>query len=159
MPAAVYSPAPAVKEVAEPLIVQYHGHLKDFNVRIEYVFTDKMPKRGGKDVWAFVRKVTNLNAYLATKTGDADAFFVMVVSEHIWDLLSDRGRKALVDHELCHMGAEVQEKEDGEVVKLTLIPHDMEEFLAINRRWGLWQEEVDAKESKEEDGEEVEDEE
>lgn len=149
MAKANFSPAPEVKEIAEQLIPKFHGHLKDFSVRIEYVFIDKIPKKGGKEVWGYVQKVTNLNAFLAKDNPDSDPFFVMVISSPIWEILSKNGKTALVDHELCHCGAKLQEKEEESVVKLYLIPHDLEEFNAINRRYGLWQDEVNREEPEE----------
>lgn len=137
-----YTPAPDVKSIADELIVKYHPHLD--GVRIEYVMGDKTPRRGGKDVWGFVKKISSLPAYLAAdkndqKSGDVSPFFVMVISEPIWVNLYPDKRTALVDHELCHCGVEVDDEGNS---KLTLIPHDLEEFVAIVRRYGLWMEDV-----------------
>jgi hypothetical protein len=149
MAAANFSPAPEVKEFADKLIPKYHGHLVDFSVRIEYVFIDKVPKKGGKEVWGYVTKVTNLHAFLSVNNPDSEPYFAMVISKPIWDILSDNGKTALIDHELCHCGAELTEKDEQEVVKLTLVPHDMEEFLSINRRYGNWQDTENIGDSKE----------
>jgi hypothetical protein len=139
MAKANYSEASEVKTIAEQLVPKYHQHILDYSLRIDYVFTDKVPKKGGKEVWGYVQKITNLNAYIAKDNKEGDPFFVMVIAEAIWDRLSPKGKEALIDHELYHIGVKVTEKDDEEVVKLILLPHDMEEFDAINRRYGRWQ--------------------
>lgn len=142
-----YIPAAEVAEIAKGLIEKYHHHLIDFNVRIEYAFVNKTPKKGGKEVWAYVRKISSLPAYLAGSDVHEQAgdFFVMVVSEPVWDVLPQDKRIPLVDHELCHLWAEAdQEDEDDaddipeEPVKLSLNSHDVEEHTAIVRRYGFW---------------------
>lgn len=145
-----YKPAPEVEEVAKELISKYHGHLLDFKVRIEYVFTNKTPKKNGKEVWAFVRKVSSLNAYLAESDDHEGDFFVMVVSEPVWEILPPNKRHPLVDHELCHLWAEADQEDEDDAnaipedpVKLSLNPHDVEEFSSVVRRWGLWREDVE----------------
>ena len=150
MPKVEYTPAPEVAKIAEELIEKYHGHLLDFKVRIEYVFTNKTPKKGGKEVWAYVRKISALNAFLAGSEESSDDFFVMVVSEPVWEILPADKRTPLVDHELCHLWAEAQQVDEDDAdaipenpVKLSLSPHDVEEFSPIVRRWGLWREDVE----------------
>jgi hypothetical protein len=142
---AVYTKAPEVQKIAEKLIEKYHQHLTDFNVRVDYYFVDKTPVRGGKEVWGTCRKVTSLNAFLAADDqSGGDPFYVIVISEPIWEMLPPDKKEALVDHELCHAGAEYQEKDDEEpAVKLNLKPHDLEEFACIVRRHGLWREDIE----------------
>jgi len=139
-----FSSAPEVKEIAEELIQKHHPSLRDFQPRIEYVFIDKTPKKGGKEVWGTMRKVTNLAAFLAQnefaqEQGINDPFFVMTITKPVWDILSHEKKVALVDHELCH--AAVEEKDNGET-KLVIVPHDLEEFTCIVKRHGLWREDV-----------------
>lgn len=143
MAAARYSPAPEVAKIAADLIPVFHAHLVE-NIRIDYVFTDKITKKGNKEVWGTMRKISALNAYLASddnskKHGVTESFFVMVISEPIWNKLNDKQKRALVDHELCH--AKVDVDEEGNY-KLKIVPHDMEEFTEIVKRHGLWAEDV-----------------
>ena len=133
-----YDPAPSVKAVADELIPKYHQHLLDFSVKMEYRFIDKIPKKGGMEVWGSCRKISSLSASLAQDNPDGDPFFVIVISAPIWDVLPDDKRKALVDHELCHAGAEYNDDDENPAVKLFLKPHDMEEFACIVRRHGMW---------------------
>jgi predicted metallopeptidase len=145
-----FYPAPEVEEIADNLIVKYHSHLTDFDVRIEYVFSNKTPKKNGKEIWAYVRKISSLNAYLAGTDNDPGDFFVMVVSKPVWEILPHDKRMPLVDHELCHLWAEADQVDEDEAdaipddpVKLSTNPHDVEEFSCIVRRWGLWREDVE----------------
>lgn len=146
MPKTNYRPAPEVKKIAEELIPKYHQHLLDFNVRIEYVFSDKTPKSKGRETWGSCRKVSSLNAFLANAQDGTDPFFVIVISEPVWEILPHAARVALVDHELCHAWAEADQNEDDDgsddPVKLSTKPHDLEEFACIVRRHGLWRDDV-----------------
>jgi hypothetical protein len=145
MASAKYHPAPEVREIAERLITKYHQHLLDFNVKLEYVFVDKTPKAKGIEIWGTCRKVSSLNAFLANAQDGSDPFFVITISEPVWDVLPPDKREALVDHELCHAWAEASQKEDddeSDPVKLSVRPHDLEEFSCIVRRHGLWRDNV-----------------
>ena len=152
MSQAKYFEAPDVQEIAENLIEKYHPHLIDYSVKIRYVFVDKTPSSKGKEVWGTCRKVSGLNAYLESGDIDCGPFFVITISKEIWDILPNDKKLALVDHELCHAWAEVKQKEEDEdeesseeveqVVKLSVKPHDLEEFSCIVRRHGLWREDI-----------------
>ena len=135
-----YDPAPSVKAVADELIPKYHQHLLDFNVKMEYRFIDKIPKKGGKEVWGSCRKISSLPASLAQDNPDGDPFFVIVISAPIWDVLPDDKRRSLIDHELSHAGAEYNDDDENPAVKLFIKPHDMEEFTSIVKRYGMWRE-------------------
>lgn len=139
-----YKEAPEVKKIANELIPKYHSHLEEFNVRVDYLFMDKIPMKGDNEVWGQCRKITSLNAYLAAdKISGGDPFFVIIISEPIWDILPEKEKMALIDHELCHTSAEYQEKDDEEpVLKISLKPHDMEEFSCIVKRHGMWRDSI-----------------
>lgn len=135
----VYSEAPAVAEVARRLIPLYHPHLCDpeLPVRIDYIFVDPPPESKGKTVFGRARKTPALTAYLANEAeGDQTPFFVVEIAAAAWELLDENARVALVDHELCHLG--VSRGEHGEL-KLYMIPHDLEEFVCVVERHGLWE--------------------
>ncbi len=147
MAKANFRPAPEVQAIADELIPKYHKHLLDFSVRVEYVFIDKTPKSKGREIWGTCRKISNLPAFLANEQEGSDPFFVITISEPVWDVLPPDKRVALVDHELCHASAEaVQNEDDDEAdpVKLSINPHDLEEFTCIVRRHGLWRDDVEA---------------
>lgn len=146
-----YRVAEEVRMIAQPIIADHHRHL--VNTRIEFLFSDSMPTRGGSEVWATSRKISGLASFLASEKEypkvwidkeeqDADGpkypgpVFVMVVSSPIWSDLSLEQKRALVDHELCHMF--VSEETD----KLSIQGHFIEEFPEVLKRHGLWNEQT-----------------
>lgn len=135
-----YDQAVEVKKIADELIPKYHNHLLDFSVKMEYRFIDKIPKKGGKEVWGTCRKISSLPASLAADNPDGDDFFVIVISKPVWDILPDDKKVCLIDHELSHAWAEYNEDDENPAVKLSLRPHDMEEFTSIVKRYGMWRE-------------------
>lgn len=147
-----YSEAPEVQEIADKLIEDIHTGLKE--ARVKCIFTSKETKRKNKIVMATARKVTGLTAYLAEKdeeefelTGDpeTDEFFVIIVDCHVWYGLTDAQKLALVDHELCHCCIKEKVTKHGDIeLKLSIVPHDLEEFNDVVRRHGLWKEDVEA---------------
>ena len=128
----IYWHAPEVRAVAERLIPKYHEMLGNSGVRIEYLHRSNVPKSKGKFIFGFAKKITGEHATLA----DSDEpFFCIIIAHPAWEVLPQKHREALVDHELCHCGIEVNEK--GET-KLILRNHDIQEFSAIVRRHGAW---------------------
>ena len=149
MSKASYWKADSVKQVAEELILKYHKEILDYKIRVDFWFCDKVTKRNGKEVWGLCRKVTGFNAANSADNPDNEEFYAIIIPEVIWTALSDKGKTALVDHELCHIDIEYDADEGGEAsgdaVKKKIAPHDMEEFLCINLRYGNWQDaEMDA---------------
>lgn len=137
---ATFCEASEVREIANRLIAEYHGHLN--GIRIDYVFRSDTPKKNGKAVWGTAQKKGNLDAYLAGQEDEGfghEAFFVITISRPIWDKLTYEQREALVDHELCHCWREDEADEEGRTVtKLSLNPHDLEEFTSVYYRHGDW---------------------
>ncbi len=139
-----YRAAPEVARMAGEIIAEHHAHL--LGVRVEFCFMSKTPKSKGKEVWGRAKKISGLNAFLAsppypeTYEDQENDFFVIEVSEEIWNRLSTTGREALVDHELSHLDI-VTDEETGET-KLAIVGHDVTEFEAVLRRRGLWNESV-----------------
>lgn len=109
--------------IAQKMIPQLHAHL--VNARIGYLFRETMNKRD------------RLVLGKASKPGGGIAFlagydFLLTFNWQTWKDLDVGARCALVDHELAHLGR------DGDAGKYFLCSHDLEEFGAIVRRWGLW---------------------
>lgn len=129
-----YAPAKEVREIAETLIALYHPHL--VGIRIEYVFVSEPPVSLGRPLAGRARKVTGLNAFLATPDfeGEPEPFFVIEITLPMWDAKPFKWRIALVDHELKHCGC------DRVTGQLYIVPHDEEEFDEIVERHGTWNE-------------------
>lgn len=127
-----FSDAPEVEEIAQEQIPQWHDHL--VNVRIKYVFRSIATKSNGKTVLAKARKVGGLTAFLADQDkslATGDPFFVLEVAADMWKGRTEEEKRAIVDHELCHMWR------DEDTGKLSIHPHDLEEFAAVVKRHGL----------------------
>ncbi len=128
--------APEVKETAERLISKYHEMLGNSGGRVEYLFRSNVPKSKGKLIFGITKKITGEHATLANSE---EPFFCIIIAHPAWEVLPQKHREALVDHELCHCGIEVNEKGD---TKLVLRHHDIEEFGEIVHRWGAWSPDV-----------------
>lgn len=122
-----YTSAVEVLNIAEKLIQEHHQHLQ--GELIEYIFRDKAASKGGKIVFGKARKIRGLTAYLSRP--EEDEYFLMEIGLDAWKTLTQEQKVALVDHELCHFGID----DNGNKV---IIPHDLEEFVAVVDRHGLW---------------------
>jgi hypothetical protein len=131
-----YSVADDAEMIAQELIPKYHAHLSDNGVTVRCLFRDDLPKSKGKIKWGEAKKITGLDCYLAAAERD---FLVILLTQQVWQTLTERQKFALVDHELAHCWAETDENGD---LKLSTIPHDLEEFDAIVRRYGQWRSDV-----------------
>ena len=133
------------KNIAEGLIPKYHEHLEQ--AKILYLFTNQERKKCDRVRLAGTAKVSGLTKYLSSLhlSDDLDApavghgaDFVILFDGNIWERLTQAQRLALVDHELCHAGW-VADEDDGRFI---LRGHDLEEFVAVVERHGLWKSDV-----------------
>ena len=82
---------------------------------------------GGKTVVAKVSKVPDkLRPYIPEELD-----MLVIISEDEWLRFGVEGRKAIIDHELCHI---VFSSSGGFTTKA----HDIEEFQEIIERYGYW---------------------
>lgn len=147
-----YSLAPEVEKVAREIIRDHHDHLIANNVRVDFLFCSQTEKHGGKTTLGTARKHGGINAFLALSAApdydplvDGEEFFTVTIWQQAWDdLLDEDGRRALVDHECCHLWSEEDEKADREPgdppkIKLSITGHSIEEFNQVVARHGAWQ--------------------
>lgn len=135
-----YARADEIREIAGPLIDQFHPHLKD--ATILYVWRSEHASDNGKPTAGKARKLSGLSAYLAQREfssavkrakGDEgpeeymSKLYLMEIAADIWAELTASQRIALIDHELCHFAGGYD-----------LRGHDLEEFTDVVRRHGLW---------------------
>jgi predicted metallopeptidase len=118
-----------IADIAEQLIASYHEHLA--GETIIYLFRSEHSEEKGKITLGKARKITGLNAFLATKPIEEEpveppVLYVIEIAYDTWLKLTGPQRIALVDHELQHITP------DG------LRAHDVEEFRAIVARHGMW---------------------
>jgi hypothetical protein len=124
---AKYSTAPdEVIDIANELIEAYHPGLADayigFLMRLDEV------KRKGMVVLGQASKVTPAHRMFM------HYHFIIWISAPNYVSLTELQRRALIDHELCHC------EYDGtkETNQASILPHDIEEFDVILRRYGFW---------------------
>lgn len=110
-------------EMALDLINKYHPVLRD--VSIGFIFRSEPSASGGKEITAGVQKV---DAKMRALGVDYD--FLIWIDVTAWDNSDEARRKALLDHQLCHICW------DGE--KGSIRGHDIEEFQEVLERWGAW---------------------
>jgi len=130
-----------VREIGEALIASVGRHSDLQRARIEYVFIDEAPESKGRTVWGRARRISGLPAFLARRRPvdvhvKPDPFFVIEISEDIWNTLNYDQQRALVDHELSH--CVVDENNMTGEVRLSTRGHDFEEFAGVLQRHGFW---------------------
>lgn len=109
--------------IAQEVIDEFHPMLRQ--ARFGFVFQDKVPKRKGAKVLAAVSLVSpKIKVYL-------DFDYLVWVAKDEWDIMGDEDRVALLDHEFCHCCL-------NENFEWATRDHDVQEFVAIIERHGLW---------------------
>lgn len=126
MPDVEFSDAPEVEMQARKLIAEHHKHLAAAKIR--YLFREGSWIVQGAERWGTAEKCS---AKIKHMTGHD---FIITINEDVWKLLEPSQRKAVVDHELSHCGS----GDNG----WCFWPHDLEDFVSVVRRNGLWQEGV-----------------
>lgn len=125
---ATFHPNTEAEVLAKDLIAKYHTHLQQAD--IAYLFTDKSLKQLGKPLLGKAAKASPILRHFSGHD------FIILFPEELWSSLNPEQRKALVDHELCHCGA------DPESGGVRVVGHDVEEFYAIIERHGFWQQDL-----------------
>lgn len=117
---AEYTLSEEVEAIAKQMIEMYHPHLR--TAQITYVFVDKaMRKSDGRTILGKAAGRNSLDKLLSPKRED----FVMIIAKDKWDRMAEEQRRALVDHELCHMGIKVNAQGKS---RFALRGHPIEEF-------------------------------
>ncbi len=142
-----YKPAPEVAEIARQLIAKVSQHQPLVDVDIVYLFIKDAPKSKGREVLGRARKVSGLQAWLghpeispAKAFAEPTDFFVIEISHNTWMRLDDSQHVALVDHELSHCAVDYDDQTGEPILKTR--SHDVEEFIGVINRNGLWKEDV-----------------
>lgn len=117
------------------LVPNFHAEIADANIALAWMNGVKAD-RDGHVLWGRAKKVGPLERQFHEND------FVICLNKIVWNTLPLIARRALIDHELSHCGSETDEK-TGEVTYVTK-RHDVEEFVPIVRRYGLWKEDVKA---------------
>lgn len=127
MAAELYEASDNLKDIARELIEKNHGHLVEADIK--YLFRTGNWEVKKRETWGQAKKA---GKELKLLTGHD---FIITVHQDVWDQLSDKEKRALLDHELQHCSAGTDDAGN----KVWYIQgHDVEDFYAIIRRHGLW---------------------
>jgi DNA-binding FrmR family transcriptional regulator len=122
-----YDDAELVEELAKELIAEHHTHLVNSN--IAYLYKNKPMSQKGRTIIATAEKCSKKVKAISSRD------FVIVVSYEAYNKLTDKQKRAVIDHELEHCLVD-EDDEGNEVTKI--IPHDVEEFYCIIARHKLY---------------------
>jgi hypothetical protein len=129
---AKYEVSESLRDIAEKVIEENENlrHLAFELDRILFMYSDKNKISRGKTVYADTELVKP--KYREVMTYD----FIITVYKPPTQYLSDEQMERLMYHELRHVGVEYTG--DGEDdVKLSIVPHDVEDFREIINSWGI----------------------
>lgn len=124
-----------VGPMLDELLREHHGDL--LAARFGMLFVEKAPKNKGAIVYA---SVAPFPAKMQPFFGDEAYDYLLTVSADVWNRATAAQRSAMLDHELCHCVGE--EDDDGEMTWGT-VGHDLEEFVAVVRRHGIWRRDME----------------
>ena len=126
-----YSAAPEVEELARSLIEDHHSHLVE--ARIKYLFRNGKWAKKGRSVLGQAKLASEDTRFIGQYE------FVIIVNLVAWNNASAATREALIDHELYHCGCEVDRAGNK---RWNIVDHDVTEFIAVVRRHGLWEDDL-----------------
>lgn len=118
-----------VHNIAQSLIDEHHPNLQ--GVPITYLMRCPTAKSNGAEVWGSTSKANAKQRALVKE----DIQFIIELASEVWEHLGIFQKRALIDHELCHCGVEVDD--EGEA-KYSIRGHDIQEFSNIVKRHGKW---------------------
>ncbi len=102
------------------------------------LFVGEAEQEKGRPCLARIRVLSGLSSYLMDMDGlDGEPVpqrIIITVYEAGWFALDNDQKAALMFHELCHLRAKLVEGD----WRFHLIGHDLEEFNAVVRRFGVW---------------------
>lgn len=146
MPTIFELPTDELMRMANKLIDTRFPHLGPKRVEFALVFERdsngpiSAPVAKGKELWGRASVISGKNAWLAATPEqremgrEPEKFFLIEIVKPVWTKLKEkpRVREALLHHELMHCDVDL---DSG---KLSIKPHDVEEFNATLRQYGLW---------------------
>jgi len=123
------------KDVYELLKEVVKEHFEDLtNVNFKCVFDTKKKIKGGRFIFAYIKKVNEFTSFLAGDEFD----YVIVIDKNIWTAINKDDKVRIIRHELRHCFID-SEKDDP----YKIIDHEIEDFyaeIALNvndPKWGL----------------------
>jgi len=120
--------------LVDELVKKHHRHLE--RAKIVILGKPKAGKAHGKVRVATARKApAGLNALVKDEIGEVH--YIIEIGLDAWDKLTPKGRRIVLDHELCHFAGQ------DEAGRWGMLGHDVEEFTAILERHGAYRPELE----------------
>ena len=127
---------PEVNEMINNLIGNVHPHLADICNDIAVIFKDKASRKGGVPILGKTSKAPAILSVL----GEHSYEFVIEIGADCWVNLTEPQRLALLDHLLCFIGGEEDEKTAE--MKYHLTSPDVSYFSGEMERNGNWRADI-----------------
>lgn len=138
---ATFIDAPDIEAIANGLLFKMPEFAGIGDLRVKYVWSRKGGAKNGKATLGKCTKVSGLAQFF----GDCD-FVVAISADNCRGFqLTNQQMKALVYHELKHIGLD-EDEETGDPI-LSVRPHDVEMFLSELKHYGLWTSDLQAADS------------
>jgi len=125
---------PEVYRLIDEIVKKHHAtNLAEARIGVMYVY-DVASDRDERTWWGKARLIS------AKEREYHPHDFVLELNFDAWRALEPKQQRALIDHELCHCGAAV---DDAGETTYYIRKHDLEEFNEIVERHGLWRKEAE----------------
>ena len=138
-----------IQNQIKTLIGAAHPHLVDICDDIIVIFKEKASRKGGNPQLGKTSKAPAL----ITLLGERDYQFVIEIGADTWNQLSEKERVALLDHQLCFIGGEEDQK-SGEMKYFLNVP-DIYYFSSEVERNGHWRPDLTPAEEEEQESSQV----
>ena len=116
----------SVSKIYESVLDKYFKNdpcIKDANVR--FIYYSKLRRSRGKEVYAFVKKPSDFESYLDSRTAGEPSNYFMFIDYYLWNNLPDEYKERLMRHEVRHF--DIDFNKDGDMV-FGLKDHDFADF-------------------------------
>jgi hypothetical protein len=111
-------------------VLQFEEFSNFLSVKFKLLFCNKPRSSKGRTTWASIHLPAPRDALLH------DFNAIIVISHTKWVTFPEK-QQPLLYHELCHLFWDENDQ------KLTLVGHDIEDFISVYRRFGDWQKDLD----------------
>lgn len=150
LPDADNHPATIVARLIED---EEHKHIKECEIKIDYLMARSAKRKGGKQIIGAVHlptvqgRLKDLFEQLLSGFFGEMPQFLMIIDEAWWNEADETSREALVWHELSHIKQETDAfgdlrfDQDGNP-KFGLVEHDVSAFHSEVARYGAWEPEL-----------------
>lgn len=127
----------SVYDLMRRVMASCHPHIAGTDAEIVILMREKAIKSGGVLCRGTVKKASNvLDKIVRHVNDDVGVKFVMEIAGDEWNIYDDNQREALMDHLLCMIHIEYDEK-TGEI-KYGIKKPEIQMFKAEIRRRGVW---------------------